>query len=95
MLLLLINHGLGEHGLDHIINEFVWLVVGSVGVLEVKAYITGPLMSEFKRVLTLLLESSEDQKSFMRFLNVLIVISNVGGRYINTFGVVNLYIYIR
>ena len=71
MLLVFIDLGLGQHGLDHLVYVLVWLVVAlRLLVFEVEADIACTLMPELEGVVSLF-EASEYQQGFMRLLDVI------------------------
>jgi hypothetical protein len=66
-----IDLSLGQHGLDHLINVFVGLVVALLILLfEVEADIAHALMSQLEGVVSLF-EASEYKQGFMRLLDVI------------------------
>lgn len=92
VLLVFIDLSLGKHGLDHLVYVFVGLVVAiGILVLKVEAHIAGTLMSQLEGVVSLF-EAAENQQSFMRLLDVLCVVTDVSGRDIIRFLVIDLCI---
>jgi len=66
-----IDLSLGQHGLDHLINVFVGLVVALLILLfEVETDIARALMSQLEGVVSLF-EASEYKQGFMRLLDVI------------------------
>ena len=92
VLLVFIDLSLGQHGLDHLVYVFVGLVVAlGILVLKVEAHIAGTLMPQLEGVVALF-EAAEYQQGFMGLLDVLCVISDVCGRDIISFFVIDLYV---
>jgi hypothetical protein len=92
VLFVFIDLSLGQHGLDHLVYVFVGLVVAlGILVLKVEAHIAGTLMPQLEGVVALF-EAAEYQQSFMRLLDVLCVVTDVSGRDIIRFFVIDLCI---